>query len=443
VADAPQRPSTDDRATWKAYWAALGMPWRTEPDIGVERQRFLTERRGVAPNVELGIYPFRDEHGSVKLARADVEWLLATHESAGVRGPVEWRDPRQLMRQGLDLRGADLQRQDLSDLPLARLQGGIPREEWFASTALQREAAAVHLEDATLRGTSLEDASLRAAHMERAYLREARLAGAELVSAHLEGASFFNASLKGEAGSDALLRDKGDRVVILPPTDLHQAFFDQASSLSNAILGDRQLGGIRVADVRWNGVNLGRAGWQDIAILRDEFVAREPRASTGRAKDAARRLDEYRTMVRAYRQLSITLREQGISEDADRFAYRAQYLERGVLRRQRQWVRALGSWLLDGLAGYGYKPLRSVFTYVLVIATFTLIYLTLGGAHGQVLSWNEALVVSMTAFHGRGFFGSAFQPGDPQAAVAAIEALIGLLIEITFIATFTQRFFAR
>jgi hypothetical protein len=32
---------------------------------------------------------------------------------------------------------------------------------------------------------------------------------------------------------------------------------------------------------------------------------------------------------------------------------------------------------------------------------------------------------------------------DPIAIVAAAEAIIGLLIEITFIATFTQRFFAR
>jgi hypothetical protein len=49
----------------------------------------------------------------------------------------------------------------------------------------------------------------------------------------------------------------------------------------------------------------------------------------------------------------------------------------------------------------------------------------------------------MTAFHGRGFFSAVFQPGDLQAAVAAVEALIGLLIEIVLIATFTQRFFAR
>lgn len=31
--------------------------------------------------------------------------------------------------------------------------------------------------------------------------------------------------------------------------------------------------------------------------------------------------------------------------------------------------------------------------------------------------------------------------GDPSATLAAIEAVIGLLIEISFIATFTHRFF--
>jgi hypothetical protein len=70
----------------------------------------------------------------------------------------------------------------------------------------------------------------------------------------------------------------------------------------------------------------------------------------------------------------------------------------------------------------------------------TFLWAALGG---HALTWNEALIVSLTAFHGRGFFAAAFRPGDPQAAVAAGEAVLGLLIEITFIATFTQRFFAR
>ena len=40
-----------------------------------------------------------------------------------------------------------------------------------------------------------------------------------------------------------------------------------------------------------------------------------------------------------------------------------------------------------------------------------------------------------------GFFAASFQSGDPQAGFAALEAVFGLLIEISFIATFTQRFF--
>ena len=43
--------------------------------------------------------------------------------------------------------------------------------------------------------------------------------------------------------------------------------------------------------------------------------------------------------------------------------------------------------------------------------------------------------------HGRSFFPTQFIPGDPQAIAAAIEALVGLFIEITLIATVTHRLF--
>jgi hypothetical protein len=55
----------------------------------------------------------------------------------------------------------------------------------------------------------------------------------------------------------------------------------------------------------------------------------------------------------------------------------------------------------------------------------------------------EAVVVSMTSFHGRGFFQPVQSPGDKVAILAAGEAFFGLLLEIVLIATFTQRFFAR
>ncbi|HKV83509.1 MAG TPA: hypothetical protein VJN88_03065, partial [Ktedonobacterales bacterium] len=57
-----------------------------------------------------------------------------------------------------------------------------------------------------------------------------------------------------------------------------------------------------------------------------------------------------------------------------------------------------------------------------------------------------AVVFSVTSFHGRGFFpggrpGHSLTLDDPVTVLAAAEAIIGLLIEISFIATFTQRFF--
>ena len=63
------------------------MPWRTELEIGAERQRYLAERRAVQLDVERGVFPFRD----IKLDRADIEWLLATHESKGKQGLLTWR----------------------------------------------------------------------------------------------------------------------------------------------------------------------------------------------------------------------------------------------------------------------------------------------------------------------------------------------------------------
>src|SRR3989442_9373931 len=74
--------------------------WRTEPGIDTERQKFLADCLAITPDIQQGIYPFKD----IKLTRADIEWLLITHE--GGRGPVDWNDVQQRSRIGLDLRGA-------------------------------------------------------------------------------------------------------------------------------------------------------------------------------------------------------------------------------------------------------------------------------------------------------------------------------------------------
>jgi hypothetical protein len=214
---------------------------------------------------------------------------------------------------------------------------------------------------------------------------------------------------------------------------------DASTQLQNAHLDTHTC----LADVVWNGAPLTRLGWQDVALLGDEQVARNRKDADGKRKDQATRLQEYADAVLANRQVATVLRSQGLNDDADRFAYRAQLCQRRVLRLQRHYLRYLGSLFLGLISGYGYRPLRSFATYVLVVLAFAGAYLLNAQFAAPHLTWDEALVLSISAFHGRGFFTTGISLGDTLARLAAGEAILGLLIEITFIATFTQRFFAR
>ncbi len=65
--------------------------------------------------------------------------------------------------------------------------------------------------------------------------------------------------------------------------------------------------------------------------------------------------------------------------------------------------------------------------------------------HIKALAWYAALMLSVSSFHGRGFFpggspGHSVTLDDPLTVLAAAEAIVGLFIEISFIATFTQRY---
>lgn len=534
------RPHGTSRTAWRTYWRSHGQRWRTEPEIDAARQEALAARRATAPSVARNVYPFK----GCALSRADVEWLLATHEDG--RGPVDGDDESQRERTGLDLRGADLRNADLRRLPLAKTLGGL-----VGATDEQREQAVVHLEgadltEADLRGADLrqadltgatlqrahlesalltasrlnranlerarlEGASLRqaylekadlteahvegatlsgahlavailtAAHLEGAILGGARLEGAFLQRAHLEGARIFGAHLENATLSDAHLegtslrrahfegaslanahfegvslpaedlvrvrRWRPDFPAELPPADLRLVFFDAGTSLQGATLGEPRAGYVSLADVRWSDVNLAVLKWtqglRKPLMLGDERTARARRDAEGKRKSRAVRLEEFEGAVRANRQLALALQAQGLNEDAARFAYRAQLLQRIVLRRQRRFGPWLFSHFLDALAGYGYRPGRSLLAYLCIIAGFAVAYFVLGQTVGPRLSPSGALIFSLTSFHGRGFFPGGITLDDPITQVAAIEAVLGLLVEISFIATFTQRFFGK
>jgi uncharacterized protein YjbI with pentapeptide repeats len=430
----PLPPTTSDPEAWKAYWKTQDQPWRTEPEISPQRQEELQQRRSIVPDIDKGIYPF----GGMKLHRADVEWLLATHENG--RGPVDWNDENQRGREGIDLRGADLRSLNLSRLPLARMYGG--GRWWSYGTAEQHEAVLAqfegasfvysHLEGAVLEHAHLENADLSSAHLESTNLRRAHLDQAWLAHAHLEHANLHQAHLEGASLDSAFLGE----------ADLRNAFFDHTTKLQEVVLDNKGGQVACLVDVHWGEVNLAVVKWSGVKMLGDECQARQ-KTQNGKVKERRIQLEEYERAVRANRQLAVALQMQGLNEDAARFAYRAQKLQRVVSRRQRKFGQYFFSIFLDLLAGYGYRPGRSVFWYLVIIFGFALAYYAFG--HLSLFP-PDAFVYSLTSFHGRGFF-----PGldretslhDPLVMLAALEAVVGLLIEISFIATFTQRFFGK
>jgi uncharacterized protein YjbI with pentapeptide repeats len=412
---------------WHTYWQTQGQPWRTEPEIDIERQKELDKRRAIVPDIKKSVYPFK----GMKLSRADVEWLLATH--ANGRGPVDWNDESQRTREGLDLRGADLRLVGLQGLPLACLQGSL---KWNAQpniTQEQRAQALVHLEGANLRRAHLEGAILAEAHLEQQDLNGVHLEHAYLLRTHLEEAHLWGGHIER--------------------ANLIGAYLEGAL-LGSVVLADEKHVGPVVVDTRWSNTNLAIVDWSQVNMLGDEYKVRKIMRDA-QVKDRVEWLWQYDRAVRANRQLAVALQSQGLNEDAARFAYRAQVLQKSVLWYQmtragapfRQRMQALGSWLFSWflflLAGYGYKPIRSVIAYLVIVFGFMGLYLLNAHFIAPHLTWDEALVLSVSSFHGRGFFTQNVTLGDTYARLAAIEAVVGLFIEISFIATFTQRFFGK
>lgn len=401
-------PSTGDHEMWQAHWEAQGQIWRTEPEIDAQRQKYLTERQKIIPDIAQGIYPFKD----IKLNRADVEWLLATFDDG--RGPIAASEEIIRHTRGLDLRGANLCGVDLNRLPLVQIRGGLSSDAWYYATHEQREAAAIHLERANLSGADLTRASLRSAHLE----------GANLLYACLEGVVLQNANL---AGNSTTLR----------PANLQHTIMNHETNLQEIILGSNNYGFATVADVSWGDVNLAVVNWSQVDMLGEEYVIRMKKSRTDTKE---RRLRAYKRAVRANRQLANVLQAQGLNEDAAHFAYRGQKLQQAVFLQQKKFGSYLFSGFLDLLAGFGYRPRRSLVSYLLIVALFSLAF----SLFGHLTLLPDAFVFSLTSFHGRGFFpglGNQVSLHNPLVVLAAIEAVIGLFIEISFIATFTKRFF--
>jgi hypothetical protein len=289
-----------------------------------------------------------------------------------------------------------------------------------------------HIEQADLTAASLSGVLVTGSHIEQADLTAANLSGAAIGGCHFEQANLSGANLSG-----ALL--SGD----LRGATLTRARMDPTTVFGNYGEAAQLDAQTRVLDVSWNGAILALVDWDHLPRLGDEERVKG-------ASNRTERVTAYRDVARAYRGLAKALQAQGLSSPSLRYRAREQYLERKALLNDFK----LGQWLLSSslnvVSGYGDRPGRALGVYLAVVGAFTGAYwaltnqvfgfITSNSAH---LAWYEALVLSISSFHGRGFFPSIPNLGDPIALVAAAEAIIGLFIELVFIATFTQRFFAR
>src|SRR5262249_53108548 len=196
-------------------------------------------------------------------------------------------------------------------------------------------------------------------------------------------------------------------------------------------------------DVAWSGVVLGGVPWENVPRLGDE-------AAITTAASPSLRVKAMRRAARAYHGLAQALEAQRIISPAFRYRRRHHQRERKALLPDFK----LGQWLfscaLNIVSGYGDRPLRALSVYLVVVLSFAGVYFgstspssPIFFSGSQPLQLHEAVVFSLSSFHGRGFFPSTISLGDPGAIVAAIEAVFGLFIELVLIATFTRRLFER
>ena len=425
-----------DNVERNTYWVEHGQPWRTEPEIGEDRRAALTARRAIAADVVRGDFPFK----GVRLERADIEWLLATHDNG--RGPVDPNDESQRDRVGLDLRGADLSHAQLSNLPLARTACDSSGPAAQDLTQEQLRIAAIdlrgaHLDGAHLEGSCLEyadmgHADLRGCHLEGASLWAVNLREANCDGAHLEGTDLWNAHLEGAFLYRANLQ--GAR--------LHEAYLAGAH-FNNLHLTDEDGVGPMLADMHWEGVNLSVVNWSQIRMLGDVRLALQQQ-SGGVVEGRVPKGQVFKSAIRANQQLALALQAQGMTDDANRFFYRSRVLGRKLLGlyRGRHTASYLVSLLLEILTGYGYRMGRMVVAYVALISFFAVLYYSFGQDGASHVGVRDAAVVSITAFHGRDF-SALFALSSPESVVAAIEAITGFLFEGLFIAMLAQRVFGR
>lgn len=380
-------------------------------------------------------------------------WILREREWSG--DPDATTKPRPNLR-GVDLRearlngmylyGADLRGAQLDGCHLrgARLVGALLTSVQISSSDLRRadlsavEALGTVFSECAMTGATFDSAKLQGAlfqaRLAKVQLERASFLFADLTQAILEGADLQHGTLRFAELNGTDLRNADLRGV-----DARDVKTGARTRLEGALLDT----GTWLGGTDWNtGVPLYNVDWKKARRLGDEQLLNRKITPKPTRKQ---RIATLREVAQAYHRLAAELQKQGVVYPASTYRLREQQLLQRVARLEHRWI----VWLFDGVlyivAGYGERPLRTVGWYVFAQAIFTTLYTLIGRHGGLPFTPVDYLEFSIAAFHGRGFFPDPMGPAsiglDSWITHLAIpEALVGLFIEITFIAAYTKRF---
>jgi hypothetical protein len=393
-------------------------PHDSEPTL--ERQAEL--RAAFEANVAANKAPYS---GVRILTRGEVTWIMAQHGWSGQED--EFTVKYTLIPEGRHSARAEFQDAWLADINLTGMK----------------------LRRANLRGANLVRANLADADLVDADLSDTDLGFADFTRANLTWADFGGAHMREASFREARMSFSNLFGARLPRCDLGGANLRNVRMDASTLLADMRLDSrTRLRDVTWNGASLTQIDWDSVRRLGDE---ERRHAIRKRARRSSRpsRLAHFQSAARAYQQLAVVLRAQGIMDAASRFAYRAQLCQRQAYRRQgiKKWPAYVGSLILWALAGYGYRLWRILVAYGLTVGLFAAGYLGAGilAASGSLPTGQavlNALQISLNAIHGRVFF-AQFGLDTLQSWLATAESIVGIVIEGTFVAMLIQRFFGR
>ena len=227
-----------------------------------------------------------------------------------------------------------------------------------------------------------------------------------------------------------------------PQTGLEGSTFTapEGSGLSNP--GHSDARPPYLGDVQWNGVHVsGVRDWSYKKRPRLGEAPDDPDATSGSTRLLRRERgktvadESIDAVIRAYRQVSIVLENEGSPDIAWEFDYRASEL---LHHTRHGWAKVV-SYLLGLTTGYGHRFWRVFITYLGVVTLFALIY----GLTGAT-SWADAFPASFLAFHGRGIVSNALRlRGQSGVAIPAVEAAVGLFVEAAVVAVIVRRLFHR